>query len=508
MKLLAALCVLIALFGGAYAQAEYISSGGFIAQAENGDCYIADSEGIVRAAAGGAERIADGNADNLQIAGDMLYYTDTAWDENGNRTVSIRRIDLQTGKGAEIAPPLPAGVDYEYDPNYFYLMRHTARYGYADIAVRGDFIYYIGDDETPGTTRTECIDWNDAAGHTGYLTEYDSCAAVYRMDLRGENRELLIPHLGNGANAHMIVTEDQIIIATSWQSAVSGDAFVNFIRYDRNGAPLEMIPNASADRHSRIYREDQEFTCAVNALLADEASVYASIAVTDGESAASYLVDPAKMDTALVYEAYETPSALHGDTIIYLTSDVQGTQWEDRIPYTLRLMARDARGDRCIAYVPAEYASYNMQIAALGDWVYLRMNDTLLRASLNGGMPQLWMDTGFADAEAFAPARYADVEITEPAPDEAEPDRIPYLLPDSDTRIYTAEELSIYDDDLLKRMRDEIPARHGYVFPDAADTEYFEQSGWYTPNPDFSLDNLTDIERANIETIDAILEAG
>ena len=119
-------------------------------------------------------------------------------------------------------------------------------------------------------------------------------------------------------------------------------------------------------------------------------------------------------------------------------------------------------------------------------------------------MPQLLTEDGFADAEAFAPAQYAAAEYPDAEPETEE--MIPYLLPGSDTRLYTEDELSIYDHDLLKRMRDEIPARHGYVFPDPADSAYFEQSGWYQPDPDFSLDELTDIERANMETIDAMLK--
>ena len=508
VKFLAALCALLLALGCACAEESpaYISSGGFIAQAQNDDLYFADSTGILRVSEYGVARAAEGTATNLQIADGALYYTDSAYDENGNRTVSVRRIDLKTGENTCIADPLPAGTDFEYDANYFYLTRHTSRYGYGDLAVRGDAIYFIGDDETSGATRTECIDWNDAAGRTGYLTEYESCAAVYRMDLNGENREMLIPHLGNGANVHMIVTEDQIIVSTCWQSAVSDETFVNFIRYDLNGAPLEMITNPSADRHSRVYREDQEFTCTVDALLADGDAIYASIAASGDESAASYLADVHAIDVPLAYEAYYTPSALLSDTILYLTSDVQSTQWEDRIPYTLRLMARDARGDRCIAYIPAEYADYGMQISALGNWAYLNMNGKLLRAGLNGDMPQLLTEDGFADAEAFAPAQYAAAEYPDPNAEPEAEEQIPYLLPGSDTRLYTQDELSIYDSDLLKRMRDEIPARHGYVFPDPADSAYFEQSGWYQPDPDFSLDDLTDIERANMETINAMLQ--
>ncbi len=507
--MIAALCALITLIGCACAEAEYRSAGGFIAQAESGDLYIAASEGIVRASLSGIEMIVEGAADDLQIIDGMLYYTRQIYDEGGNRTVSIESLDTATGERAIIADPLPAGTEFEFDPNFFYQTRHTSRYGYADIAVQGDYIYYIGDDNSPGANITECIDWNDAAGHTAFRTEYESCAAVYRMDRNGENAELLIPHLGNGANAHMVVTDDRIIISTCWQNAVASDNFANFIRYDLNGAPIDMITNTAPDRHAKIYRADQEFTCTVSDLIADDDAILASIAVSGAESAASLLVNPADIASPLAYEAFCTPSAMCGESIVYLASDVQGAQWEDRIFYTLRLMVRDARGDRCIAYIPPEYSGYDMRIAVLGDAVYLRAGGALVRAggalvraAMDGGTPQLLTENGFEICDAFAPAQYALAEIPEEEPTELPKEQ--YLLPGSDVRLLTEEELSIYDVELLQHMRNEILARHGYIFPDPADNDFFAHTGWYQQDPNFTIDDLTDIERANIATIDSV----
>lgn len=430
VRIIAILCALLALTGCALAE-EYYSAGGFAAQAQNGDLYVAAADGILRVSEdGNIQTVADGGASDLQIAGDALYYTAQVYDENGNRTASIRRFDPETGENTMIAAPLPAGTSFEFDPNYFYQTRHTSRYGYADVAVRGDSIYYIGDDNVPGAAATECIDWNDAPGRTGFRTEYESCAAVYRMDLNGENAEMLIPRLGNGANARMTVTGDQIIIATCWQNAVASEDFVNFVRYAPDGTPIDMIVNTGADRHARYYREDQEFACAVDALLANDDVIYASLAVSGGESSASRLVDPENMRETLAYEAFSTPSALHGNDIVYLTSDVQGTQWENRIPYTLRLMVRGARGDRCVAYIPAEFAGFDMRIAVLGDMVYLRMNDALLRVDAGGGMPQLLMEDGFADCDAFEPVRYATAEVPEEADGQDETDSVSKQRPE------------------------------------------------------------------------------
>ena len=44
----------------------------------------------------------------------------------------------------------------------------------------------------------------------------------------------------------------------------------------------------------------------------------------------------------------------------------------------------------------------------------------------------------------------------------------------------------------------EIYARHGYPFTTASIRAFYEKQGWYTPRSDFSMDDLTSVEKANI----------
>lgn len=46
-------------------------------------------------------------------------------------------------------------------------------------------------------------------------------------------------------------------------------------------------------------------------------------------------------------------------------------------------------------------------------------------------------------------------------------------------------------------MRNEIFARHGYIFKNEPYKSYFAKMDWYVPNPDYNDSYLTDIEKAN-----------
>lgn len=60
-----------------------------------------------------------------------------------------------------------------------------------------------------------------------------------------------------------------------------------------------------------------------------------------------------------------------------------------------------------------------------------------------------------------------------------------YLIPDSDTRKLTVDELWEWDYESLGYILNEIFARHGYVFqPGGKYDEYFSSLPWYTPNAD------------------------
>ncbi len=81
-----------------------------------------------------------------------------------------------------------------------------------------------------------------------------------------------------------------------------------------------------------------------------------------------------------------------------------------------------------------------------------------------------------------------------------------YILPDSDTRKLTAEDLDPIKDDaqMLRLARNELYARHGRKF-DAEDLqEYFMSKDWYTPEiepGDFDEDMLTKVEKYNRDLI-------
>lgn len=80
-------------------------------------------------------------------------------------------------------------------------------------------------------------------------------------------------------------------------------------------------------------------------------------------------------------------------------------------------------------------------------------------------------------------------------------DALPGRFPDASRRLLTPEELARYNVPDLRLMRNEIFARHGYVFKEAALAEYFGRQPWYTPEYDDVSGFLSDIEKQNIERI-------
>ena len=80
-----------------------------------------------------------------------------------------------------------------------------------------------------------------------------------------------------------------------------------------------------------------------------------------------------------------------------------------------------------------------------------------------------------------------------------------YVLPNSSTYLYSADELASLSDWELYIARNEIYARHGRGFVRQDLTDYFENCSWYTKlyEPEYFDANigLSDVETANAETI-------
>lgn len=78
------------------------------------------------------------------------------------------------------------------------------------------------------------------------------------------------------------------------------------------------------------------------------------------------------------------------------------------------------------------------------------------------------------------------------------------ILPDSDSRYYEKSELAHLDKQELTIARNEIYARHGYIFKSENLAEYFEACDWYSgtvSSSNFSESVFNKYEKANIKTI-------
>ncbi len=78
---------------------------------------------------------------------------------------------------------------------------------------------------------------------------------------------------------------------------------------------------------------------------------------------------------------------------------------------------------------------------------------------------------------------------------------IPGRFPQASERLLTASELRNLSNEDLKIMRNEIFARHGYIFKTNDMRTYFQNQDWYTPQYSNVNSMLTNIEQQNIELI-------
>lgn len=104
------------------------------------------------------------------------------------------------------------------------------------------------------------------------------------------------------------------------------------------------------------------------------------------------------------------------------------------------------------------------------------------------------------------PQEYDWLKITEDG-EEVTVDEQGYILPESDTRLYTADELAGFSDWELTLARNEIYARHGRLFDTPEIQEYFDGCSWYegTITPEeftgHEEEYLNPIELENVQMI-------
>lgn len=448
----------------------------------NGKLYLA-LDGLTAVDENGTEILDSRKVKHLQSDGEYLYYVSVSESDEDSHSETLMRMDAN-GNAEVIGEPRLYEAYYQYTDTYSQLIDYCFYPGYGDMTVYGDYIYFIGANGISGSYTTVANDWGDLSGE--YETSYDNSACVYRMDKNGENIVELIPDLGNG-QVHMDVNNGAIAVATCWRNAVYAYDFSDFRLYDLDGSLIREIENTTDNRHSWIYKEDCEFTCIVTSVRTDGERIYASLGDSEGDFASAKLTDMDDPDHVLALEAFYVPAVIADDGVALFTSDAEDNFWDEVMIDSLKLYWENGMDSHEIAGIPYDFANYGeMVLDRIGDMLYLTNGTDAIRASINGGSVQMLREDGFHDVEEFAPAEESAGW---------------YYLPDSDVRLYTEDELSGYDKETLGFMRNEILARHGYVFKKDQYKNHFGSQAWYQPNPDFYYGMLNDVEMQNVETI-------
>ena len=480
---------------------QNISAGGVAAVGAEGELYFSLNGLQCMRGEVGVATLFDGEVSRLQYADGALYFVGSeAMDEYGDETIeTLYRMDAD-GSITAIGEPLRRAEVSDYGDAC--LTSCDSYTGYRDLTVYKGHIYYIGNSDVGGEYQTLAEGWGGNDGETAYTTRYEHGQSVYRMDLDGSNRIELISGLGN-SYACMAISNDRIAVNSCFRNGVFAYDFSNFMLYDLDGKLLKVVSNPTGNALS-LRMEGQAFTVIVNSIRTDGEHIYASLSDSEGDFVNSRLVDVENISEDILIEAWCVPAMWYGDELIYVGSDAQDTFWDECMETTTRIIRRDAAGSETVlAYLPAAYHDYMMTPALLGDMYYLRTGERLLRVNLTNGEVDEFNGTEFAVCAACDPA-YASMPqlvLTTPEPEEEFVEESEYLLPDSDTRLYSREELSQYDRDTLALMRNEILARHGYPFKKEQYQTYFGSKSWYTADPNFSYDSLSSIEMENVETI-------
>ena len=74
-----------------------------------------------------------------------------------------------------------------------------------------------------------------------------------------------------------------------------------------------------------------------------------------------------------------------------------------------------------------------------------------------------------------------------------------YLMPFSSRRLITLDDIREYQPIYIDYIRNEIFARHGYIFSKLEYSRFFESKEWYKKNSNFSDSDLNSIELQNVE---------
>ncbi len=121
--------------------------------------------------------------------------------------------------------------------------------------------------------------------------------------------------------------------------------------------------------------------------------------------------------------------------------------------------------------------------------------------ALETSVPWMLDAYGYLDMSDYVQRDTADTTAVEPA-STADTSSADYIFP-SDRQYITEADMAGWNQKTALLARNEIYARHGYVFKTQEIQNYFAAKSWYTPNSSYDGSGLSDVEKANVDTISA-----
>lgn len=118
----------------------------------------------------------------------------------------------------------------------------------------------------------------------------------------------------------------------------------------------------------------------------------------------------------------------------------------------------------------------------------------------------LQMRSGTAASRGDSAAENVPMQELQPGYERKNPGESEYIFPESNVVLLTDADIEGCDQETLKLGRNEIFARHGYLFRTAEIAEYFASKSWYhgtTPGERFDSNKLNGIELKNIDFLSA-----
>lgn len=208
---------------------------GSMARGEDDDVlYVAREDGVYALHEDGARtKLSDDRADDLNLRGGKLYYVAITGDSYGDEgeTNSLVSIALDNGERAVLVENLSRRMMSVINYQDLAKVSYTRYVGLNDLAIWGDYAYYVADNFRPGMVTL----YNPYEEMSSVVT-YESGKSVWRIPLEGGEVQEIVSDLGNG-DVHMCISQDgQLYYTTCYDSGLYPYPVVTFNRCEMDGS--------------------------------------------------------------------------------------------------------------------------------------------------------------------------------------------------------------------------------------------------------------------------------